>query len=173
VAPDPLSIAHADLVAGLDERQIARVASLGRARLFRAKFRLYHAGEPADSLLILRDGCADVTAPLVILGEPAPVRLESLGPGATIGWCALIPPHSCAADAVATKDVLALEFRRESLAELIAAQPEVGVVLLRNAAGAFARRNARLQALWLLEMQRIVDGAGRRHAGAWTPNSSW
>jgi CRP-like cAMP-binding protein len=173
VAPAPLSIAHADLVAGLDERQIARVASLGRARLFRAKSMLCRAGEWADSLLILREGCADVTAPLIVLGETAPVRLESLGPGATVGWCALVPPYACAVDAAAATDVVALAFRWDALAELIAAQPEVGIVLVRNAAAALQRRSVRLQALWLMEMQRVVDEVARRQGGAWTLHSSW
>ena len=173
VAPEPLSIAHADLVAGLDERQIARVASLGRARIFRAKSMLCRAGEGADSLLILREGCVDVTAPLVILGETAPVRLESLGPGATVGWCALVPPYTFAVDAAAATDVVTLAFRRDALAELIADQPEVGLVLVRNAATALRRRNVRLQALWLMELQRVVDDVARRHGSAWTPHSSW
>ena len=171
MATERLSIAHADLLAGLDERQIARVGALGRARVFRAKSLLCRAGELADSLLIVREGSVDVTAPLVVLGEPAPIRLESLGPGATIGWCAIVPPFSCAVDAVASTDVVALAFRRESLAKLIAEQPEIGVALLRNAAAAFARRNVRLQALWLREMQREVNALGGRQ-GAWTPQSS-
>jgi CRP-like cAMP-binding protein len=173
VAGEPLSIAHADLVAGLDERQIARVGSLGRARVFRAKSTLCRAGERADSLLIVREGCAGVTAPLLVLGEPAPIRLESLGPGATIGWSALVPPCSCAVDAVAVTDVVAMAFRREALAQLIAEQPEIGLVLLHNAAAAFARRSARLQALWLREMQREVDDLGRRQGDPWAPHSSW
>jgi CRP-like cAMP-binding protein len=173
VVPEPLSIAHADLVAGLDERQVARVGALGRTRLFRAKSFLCRAGERIDSLLIVREGNAEVMAPLVVLGQPTPIKVQSLGPGTTIGWCALIPPHTCPVDAVATSDVIALEFRRESLAELIAEQPPIGIVLLRNAAGAYARRNARLQALWLLEMQRVVDEVARRQGGAWTPHSSW
>jgi CRP-like cAMP-binding protein len=168
-----LSIAHADLVAGIDERQIARVASLGRVRLFRSDAPLSRAGEPADSLLVVREGRVNLTAPLVVMGESASVRLESLGPGATIDWCALVPPHAAAIDAVAATDVIALEFRREALAELIAAEPKIGMALLRNAAGALARRSVRLQALWLREMQRDVDELGERQGGAWTLRSSW
>jgi CRP-like cAMP-binding protein len=173
VAGEPLSIAHADLVAGLDERQIARVASLGRARVFRAKSSLCRAGERAESLLIVREGCANVTAPLLVLGESAPIRLESLGPGATIGWSALVPPCACAVDAVAVTVVVALAFGREALAQLIAEQPEIGLVLLRNAAGAFARRSVQLQALWLREMQREVDELGGRQGDVCDPHSSW
>jgi CRP-like cAMP-binding protein len=171
VASQRLSIAHADLLVGLDERQIARVGALGRTRFFRAKSALCRAGELAEWLLIVREGSVHVTAPLVVLGAPAQIRLESLGPGATIGWCAVAPPFSCAVDAVASTDVIALAFGRESLAKLINEQPEIGVVVLRNAAAAFARRNVRLQALWLREMQREVDALGRRQ-GAWILQSS-
>ena len=78
-----------------------------------------------------------------------------------------------AVDAAAATDVVTLAFRRDALAELIADQPEVGLVLVRNAATALRRRNVRLQALWLMELQRVVDDVARRHGSTWTPHSSW
>lgn len=154
---DPLSLAHTDLFAGLDDRQSAAVASLGRVRASRAGLTLFRAGDRAESVLVLREGRVDVSAPLFVLGEPTPVRLESLGPGATLGLCGLVPPHRSPVSAVAATPVVLLAFHRESLLQLITAEPRTGLTLVGNVARALARRNVQLQALWLREMQRAVN----------------
>lgn len=172
MATEALSLANTDLLAGLDERQAADVASLGRVRVFRAGSLLCRVGQLADSVFVVREGRVDVTAPLLVMGAPTPVRLESLCPGATLGWCAFVPPHGFTVDAVAATSVVVLAFRREPLLQLIAKRPEIGLTLVANAASAFARRNVRLQALWLREMQRDVNHLGGREARAWTRHSS-
>lgn len=172
VATESLAMTHTDLLAGLDERRAAAVASLGRVRVFRAGSPLCRVGQPAETIHVIREGRVDVTAPLLVMGEPTPVRLESLGPGATLGWCALVPPHGFSFDAIAATSVVVLAFHREPLLQLIAERPEIGLRLVANAAGALARRNLRFQALWLREMQRDVNQLGGREARAWTPRSS-
>ena len=155
------SIAHTDLFAGLDDRESATVASLGEVRVWGAGSVLCRLGDLAESVFLLREGRVDVTAPLLVLGEPTPVRLESLGPGATLGWCALVPPHGFAIDAVAATPVVLLAFGRERLLELITRAPRIGLTLVSNLAHALARRNVQLQALWLREMQREVNQVRR------------
>ena len=171
-ATEALSLANTDLLAGLDDRRTAAVASLGRVRVFRAGAFLCRVGQLADSIFVVREGRVDVTAPLMVMGEPTPVRLESLGPGATLGWCAIVPPHGFVVDAVAATHTIVLAFRREPLLQLFAERPEIGLTLVANAASALGRRNVRLQALWLREMQRDVNHLGGREARAWTRHSS-
>lgn len=151
-----LSLAHTELFAGLDPRGEATVAAMGRVRVFGRGLSLCRLGELAEEVLVIREGRVDVTAPLVIMGAPAPVRLESLGRGATLGACALLGHRGFTVDAEASTPVVALAFRREPLLELIASQPRIGLTLVANVASTLARRNAQLQALWLREMQRDV-----------------
>lgn len=167
------SIAQTELFVGLDDRQAATVASMGRVRTFRRGSLLCSVGDLAESVFVLREGRVDVTAPLLVLGEPTPVRLESLAPGATLGLCALVPPYGFTIDAVAATTVVVTGFRREPLLQLLAAQPAIGLTLIGNVASALARRSVRLQALWLREMQRDVNELGGKEGVAWTPRLSW
>lgn len=172
MATGSLVLTHTDLLAGLDDRSAAAVASLGKVRIFRAGAPLCGVGQPAEFVYLVREGRVDVTAPLLVMGEPTPVRLESLAPGATLGWCGLVPPHGFPVDAVAATPVVVLAFHRAALLQLMEARPEIGLKLMANAAAALARRNVRLQALWLREMQRDVNQLGGREADRWNPQSS-
>ncbi len=158
---DPFSITRTDLFAGLDDREAAAVASLGRVRVARAGSVLFRVGEVAESVLLVREGRVDATVPLLVLGEPTQVRLESLGPGDTLGWCALVPPHGFVMTATAATHVVSLAFGREALLRLMAADPRIGLTLVANLASALGRRNVQLQALWVRAMQREVNEARR------------
>ncbi len=153
----PFSIAQTDLFAGLDERESAAVASIGRVRVARAGSSLFRVGDVAESVYVVKEGRVDVTVPLVVSGEPREVRYESLGPGDTLGWPALIPPHGFAENARASTPVVLLAFGREQLLQLMAAQPRISLTLVANLARALGRRLVQTQALWVRQMQREVN----------------
>jgi hypothetical protein len=77
--------------------------------------------------------------------------------GETLGWSGLIPPHRFTLKATAPVEGELLTFERRALLEHFAANPTIGYMVTRNVAAVIGHRLGVFQAMWLREMQRVVD----------------
>jgi len=142
-AKDSSHLKEQALLAGLNDEELASLATLGTPRQYRAGQRIVASDAPAASIFFLQSGMVSVKL-------PSGVRLASLDQGMEFGEMALLDERR-SADVWADTDVSCLElpigefdrFRRE--------HPHIGERIARNLAAILAKRlilaNAKINVL--------------------------
>ncbi|HSG01508.1 MAG TPA: cyclic nucleotide-binding domain-containing protein [Vicinamibacterales bacterium] len=146
-----------ELLRGLPQDAADRVLALGTVVVLPKEAVLFRLGEPADRLFIVTRGKISLTLPLQVLGREENVLIEERGPGQAISWSALIPPHRLTLTATAATDAEVLALPRETLLEHFEKEPVVGYAVARHAVAVAGQRLQVFQAMWLREMQRLVQ----------------
>lgn len=146
-----------ELFTGLPEKARRALADLAAERRAAAGEILFRLGEEAAALYIIRLGRADLTFPLLVMGETKETRFQSLEAGRTLAWSALVPPHRLTMSARAATDLELLAFERERMLALLEAEPSIGHAVMSNLASVVAARLHELLALWVREVQRNVS----------------
>lgn len=146
-----------ELLRGLPDEEAAGIVALGSRMRLSANQVLFGLGDAADSIYVIRQGRIALTLPLQVGGREEDVMVEERVPGQTVGWSALIPPHrfTLKASALLETDVIALP--RLALLEHFASRPTAGYALITNVASIVGQRLQIFQAMWLREMQRVVE----------------
>jgi CRP-like cAMP-binding protein len=85
------------------------------------------------------------------------VLVEERFPGDALGWSALVPPHRFTLNAVASIPSELVRLPRAALLEHLATHPAIGYRVSINLAAVIAQRLQVFQAMWLREMQRVVE----------------
>ena len=149
---DELLSAH-PFMAGLDADALASVAGCSRNVVFEPGEMLCVEGESADTFYLIRRGhvSLDVHAP-----GRGPVVMETVGPGAVVGWSWLIPPYRWTFDARAKSRVGAVAIDGACLRGKSETDPALGFALLSRISKELL---ARLQATRL----RLLDLYGGRN----------
>jgi CRP/FNR family cyclic AMP-dependent transcriptional regulator len=148
---------QADLLAGLSEEHASQVLALASRRSLKSGEVLFHLGDEATSLFVVERGRVALTLPMQVRGREEDVLVEERAPGQTLGWSALIPPHRFTLKATAPLETDVLAFTRQALAWFFSSHPEVGYVVTHNVASVIGQRLQVFQAMWLREMQRVVE----------------
>ncbi len=118
-------LAKAPIFAQLEQPVREAIAARSTRLRLRAGEWLFHAGEDADALFVVRAGRLDVVAE----GDGALIRV--LGRGAALGELALLTsmPRSASVRAARDSDLIAIA--REDFERLLAEQPSVSLALTR------------------------------------------
>jgi CRP/FNR family transcriptional regulator, cyclic AMP receptor protein len=117
------------LFADLPSDSVADVAGCAQNVAFQRGSLLVAEGESADMLFLLRRGrvAIEVHAP----GRGA-IVMETVGPGAIVGWSWLIPPYRWRFDARAIEEVGAIALDAACLRSKANADPALGYALLQR-----------------------------------------
>ena len=122
-------LAAQPFLAGLTGRQLDKLSYWSRRQVFRAGARVFEEGGRADRFWLLKDG-------RVALDTEVPGRggvvVESLGPGAVLGWSWLFPPYRWHFGARAIGTLQATAFDAEQLRVLADQDPRLGYLLTRQ-----------------------------------------
>ena len=151
-APEPMPtdpaalLAGVPLFAGLSADSIAKLAADADLCHVRAGGWLFHAGDDAQDLYVVRAGRLDVMAD--VLGRPHEV-LRTVGPGAVVGELAALAGNPRSGSVRVRRDASLLRLRREDLERLL------GDV-------AFARSLTRTLGRELQRSRRLDSGSGSR-----------
>ena len=78
-------------------------------------------------------------------------------PGQTVGWSALIPPYRFTLRATAPLATEVISLPRGALCDHFLRRPEVGYMVTLNLAAVIGQRLQLFQAMWLREMERMVE----------------
>ena len=148
---------QSDLVKDLAEADAAEVLALGVRGRIESGGELFRLGAEAASLYVIERGRISLTLPLQVQGREEDILVEERLPGQTVGWSALIPPHRFTLKATAQLETEVLAFSRDALLAHFAAHPLVGYVITHNLASVVGQRLQVFQAMWLREMQRVVE----------------
>jgi CRP/FNR family transcriptional regulator, cyclic AMP receptor protein len=114
------------LLDGLSDWQLERLASHGHRSMFHAGCRIFHEGEPAERMWLIVDGRVVVDAHTSKHGQ---VTVDTLGPGAMLGWSWLLPPHRWHFGAVAAETTQTVELDGSAVRELCHNDPMLGYQL--------------------------------------------
>lgn len=148
---------EAEIFAGLSREDCRAVQDLARRRNASAGEELFRHGDPARELYVIRRGRVELTFPIVFKGETRETRFQSLEPGRTVAWSALVPPYRLTMGARGSTDVELLAFERAPLLELLQRTPSVGYVVMANLSRVVAARLNEVVSLWVREIQRNVS----------------
>jgi CRP/FNR family cyclic AMP-dependent transcriptional regulator len=146
-----------DLLNGLSNEDGERVLALGERIRLTSGAELFHLGGTADCIYVIAQGRLRLTLPMQVRGQSQDVLVEERTPGQTVGWSALIPPFRFTLTATAPLETLVIALPRETLHRHFAANPGVGYAVSLNLASVIGERLQLFQAMWVREVQRMVE----------------
>lgn len=152
-----MSDVRPELFAGLSQDESTALLALGTRLSLGSGDVLFRMGGDAHTLYVVERGRIALTLPMQVLGREEDVMVEERTPGQTVGWSALIPPYRFTLKATAPLETDVLAFTRSSLLEHFGREPVVGYIVTRNVASVIGQRLQVFQAMWLREMQRVVE----------------
>jgi CRP/FNR family cyclic AMP-dependent transcriptional regulator len=146
-----------DLLKGLPPSEAEQVIGLGQRVLLSAGQELFHLGDTADCVYLIAHGRLRLTLPMQVRSREENVFVEERSSGQTVGWSALIPPYRFTLTATAAVETEVIAMPREALNAHFAAHPDTGYVASLNLARGIGERLQLFQAMWLREVQRVVE----------------
>lgn len=146
-----------DLLRGLPDDEAARVMALGSRVSLPSGGELFRLGASADGVFVIERGRIALTLPIQVGGREEDILVEERVVGQTVGWSGLIPPHRFTLRATAPLESEVVALPRAALLDFFAAHPAVGYLVTRNLASVMGQRLQVFQAMWLREMQRVVE----------------
>ena len=152
-----MSHTPSDLLAGLPAAEAQNVMALGTAVQLDAGDVLFRLGDAAEAVYLIRRGRIALTLPLQVGGMDQDAFIEERVPGQTVGWSALIPPFKFTLKATAPLETELLALPRAVLLQYFAERPHVAYPISLNLAAGIGQRLQVFQAMWLREMQRLVN----------------
>jgi CRP/FNR family cyclic AMP-dependent transcriptional regulator len=147
---------HSELFADLTEAEVQEIESLGTRIRLDGGDTLFDLGVSANSLYLIIQGRIALTMPMTVRGREQDVLVEERGPGQSVGWSALIPPHRFTLKGSAPLAAEILAIPRADLTAYLESHPAVGYRLSRNVATVVGQRLQVVQAMWLREVQRVA-----------------
>lgn len=148
-----------EFLAGLDAQTAADVLALSEPVRLTAGDVLFSLGSEARNLFLVQRGLVALTMPMQVAGREENVLIDERVPGQTLGWSTLIPPHRFTLTARVSIDTELLSFPRDTLMNYFDRHAEVGYVVSRNVAAIVGQRLQVFQAMWLRQMQHLVNTA--------------
>ncbi|WP_407181504.1 glutaminase A [Bradyrhizobium sp. STM 3562] len=131
-AVETAELSEQALLAGLNDTELDRLASLGGLKTYRPGEKIIMAGAPARSLFFLRSGVVHVKL-------PSGIRLATVSAGMAFGEMALLETHR-SADVYADASVTALEVPLADFERFREDNPRAGERIMRNLAQLLADR---------------------------------
>jgi len=147
----------ADLLKGLEPSAAERVLALGRRMLLTTGAQLFHLGDEAESIYVVTRGRLRLTLPMQVCDREEDVLVEEACCGQAVGWSALIPPHRFTLTAAAPLETELIAISREALNRDFVEHPDTGQRIAWNLSSIIGERLQLFQAMWLREIQRMVE----------------
>jgi len=150
-----------ELLKDLSVQEVQQILALGTRITVPTGASLFRLGDAADRLYLIQRGLIRLTLPMKVRGSEEDVVVEERTSGQTVGWSALTPPYKFTLAATAPLETEVVAISREELRKHLAANPAVGYRVAINLAVIIGHRLQLFQAMWLREMQRMVE----KHSG--------
>jgi len=148
---------NADLFEGLPPAEAERILALGKRMILTSGAELFHLGDTADCIYLAVRGRLRLTLPMQVRSQEEDVLVEERSSGQTVGWSALTPPHRFTLTATAAIETEVIALPREALTAYFASHPETGYTVSMNLSNTIGHRLQLFQAMWLREIQRMVE----------------
>jgi CRP-like cAMP-binding protein len=120
------SLSSEPFLAGLAESHLRQLTSCTSWAVFATGYRVFAEGSRANRFWLIKKGRVDLRTPVPGHGD---VVVESLGPGAVLGWSWLFEPYLWHFTAVAPETTFALCLNGPAVRRLCTQDPELGYEL--------------------------------------------
>jgi CRP-like cAMP-binding protein len=134
------SLRRVEILSGLTDEQLARVASVCQGVTFVAQEDIVREGEPSNDMYVIHRGSVEIVlsknrVTAEALSAPGPQAIVSLGQGQVFGEMALIDhgPRSATVRCT-TDDALLYRIKSDDFAQLCEQDTEIGYKVMRNIA---------------------------------------
>jgi CRP-like cAMP-binding protein len=143
-----------ELFAELSDERLGELAGRLQRRAFRRGEVVFHRGDPAGVLHLIRCGCVKIHLPAEDGGETV---LELLGEGSCFGELALLDGGLRSATATAVEPLETLALLRDDLLAFAREHPDVALALLQSVVGRLRRTNEWLEDAYVFDLdQRLA-----------------
>ncbi|HET8661644.1 MAG TPA: cyclic nucleotide-binding domain-containing protein [Micromonosporaceae bacterium] len=148
-------LAEHPFLAGLTDRQLARLSMWAHRAPLHAGRHIFEEGGRADRFWLIRSGLVELHA--VVPGR-GPVPVETLGSGSVLGWSWMFPPYRWHFGATAVEPTLTVELEGAGVRRICTEDPVLGLDLTRRFMAVVVDRlqNTRLRLVDL----HVADPAG-------------
>ncbi|HEY3440265.1 MAG TPA: cyclic nucleotide-binding domain-containing protein [Paludibaculum sp.] len=146
-----------DLLRGLSPQEVGQVLALGTRMQVPSGSEVFGLGSPAGSVYVIERGLIRLTLPMQVRGRDEDILVEERTAGQTVGWSALIPPYRFTLKATAPVETEVIALSRDALQAHFDANPGAAYSIALNLAAVIGQRLQLFQAMWLREMQRLVE----------------
>lgn len=146
-----------ELLNGLSPAEADRVLGLGKPMSLPTGASLFRMGDPAESLFLIVRGRIRLTLPVQVRGKEEDILIEERLTGQAVGWSALVPPYRFTLSAAVPLETEVIALPRQVLGAFCEASPEIGYKIAVNVAVVVANRLQMVQAMWLREMQHLIE----------------
>lgn len=146
-----------ELLTGLTPDEGAGILALATQQRLAPGSVLFRLGDVANDLYVIERGRVALTLPMQVHGREEDILVEERLSGQTVGWSALIPPHRFTLKATTQIETEVVVLPREVLRHHLATRPAIAYTLTMNLASVIGQRLQVFQAMWVREMQRVVE----------------
>ena len=132
-----MQLSSCHLFKDLSQTQLNHLINIGNETPIQAGQWLYHEGEAAGQMFILKDGAVELLTTVDEVELPITIVRE---PGDCFGTSAMVPPHEYSLSARCAEDGMLLGIKKTDLENLIKTDVELGHAILLNLAKHFRDR---------------------------------
>jgi CRP/FNR family cyclic AMP-dependent transcriptional regulator len=119
-------LAHQPFLAGLTGYQLDLLSRWSKRAFIRAGRRVFTEDTPADRFWLIQRGRVNLDTHVPGRGD---VVIDTIGPGAVLGWSWLFPPYRWHFGAVAVENTLSIELDGPGVRQLFGRDPALGIEL--------------------------------------------
>ena len=148
---------ESELLTGLDRDAARGIIALGSRKVLPKGAVLFDLGSEANDLFLIEHGRVALTLPMHVEGRDADLLVEEKVAGQVVGWSAVIPPHRFTLKASVPVETMLLAIPRAALADHFLAHADIGYAFTRNIAAIVGQRLQVFQAMWLRQMQHMLE----------------
>jgi CRP-like cAMP-binding protein len=133
---------HSQLFSGFSETQLKEIADLSVVRTYEEQGVIFNQGDLASHLHVVAAGNVALIRQITkaITGEEMQVTVDIIQDGQSLGWSALVEPHSYTVSARALGKVELIVIDSANLNAWLQGNPIVGMLVLRNLNALLAQR---------------------------------
>jgi len=141
IAPVPIAdLRGVDIFAGLSDENLGLIVKSSVIRGYRAGEYCAVQGKTTDQLLIVNSGKVAVEVWVDVPRHSHTVTIATLTKGRVCAWSALVPPYVLTGSVRCMEPVQMIAINDSDLRRLLANQPQVEAVVMRNLAGVISSR---------------------------------
>jgi CRP/FNR family transcriptional regulator, cyclic AMP receptor protein len=144
-----------NLFSGLNEPELARIATLCTRHRYPANTVIFDPGTIAEDIYFLEGSNDVVQIEIPIQDHESKVTIHTLHKGEVFGFAALGPPHSKTAIARTLEPASVITLRGKELLALLEDDNRIGYQVMRNLAGIISSRLAYTTVVFRREIQRL------------------
>jgi CRP-like cAMP-binding protein len=124
-----------ELFDGLDDAQLARLATICREESFGKDEAIFTQGQPGDTMYIVREGFVEVVIGHGVDGPDTPKSIINLGTGQVFGEMALVDRGLRSASVRSVTERTVLDgIRRDAFMQVCESDTQLGFTVMRNMA---------------------------------------